>query len=156
MAVKRLWLSKLDAATTHYIVRALAKPIVNHDAPLTHAQCLYGLARLGAVQSVEQSLRRQTGSKPTRMVQYVGTLQVTLLEGLDLIATDANGKSDPFCELQLGDQVLSSKVIKRTLAPKWNQSLLFSVPTLDASLHITVKDYDEVQTLPQELAHGVS
>ncbi len=35
-------------------------------------------------------------------------------------------------------------MIKKTLNPKWNQSLLFSVSSLDVPVKFTVFDYDEV------------
>ena len=97
---------------------------------------------LNALQAVEKGLSQP--KERGKAASYVGTLQVVLLEGLDLMGKDTGIKPDPFCDVQLGDQTLISKVIKRTNAPKWNQSLLFSVPTLDASVRITVKDYDEV------------
>ena len=70
------------------------------------------------------------GKKPN-----LHALQVTLLCGEDLVAVDANGKSDPFCELQLldeFDQPLYSKKRSRTksktLNPTWDQTLTLKLP----------------------------
>jgi Ca2+-dependent lipid-binding protein len=103
---------------------------------------------VGTVQAVQESTRRPQQQR-SRSLQYVGTLQVLLLDASDLLpGRRADGGArppDPFCEVQLGDQVLISRVVKRTAHPKWNQSLLFTVPTLDAAVRVTVKDYDEVR-----------
>ena len=51
----------------------------------------------------------------------VGKLMVTVVEAADLIASDINGLSDPFCVIQVGEnQELATPVILRTLNPHWN------------------------------------
>ena len=53
-----------------------------------------------------------------------GVLKVTVVEAADLLASDANGKSDPFCVVKLGDmQEQKTEVIPTTLNPKWNCSV---------------------------------
>lgn len=54
----------------------------------------------------------------------VGKLFVTVIEAADLLASDPNGKSDPFCVVKLGDaQEQATKVINNTLNPRWNQTV---------------------------------
>ena len=51
----------------------------------------------------------------------VGTLDVTVVEGVDLQAKDLNNKSDPFCVVKLGEQQeQTTPVINNNLNPKWN------------------------------------
>ena len=53
------------------------------------------------------------------------------------------GKSDPYCEVSMGQQEHKTKVINNTLNPKWNASMQFTVkdPRQDV-LCITVYDRD--------------
>ena len=54
-----------------------------------------------------------------------GTLRVHLLRGEGLKAADKTGTSDPFVKLTLGRQQHSSKTIKKTTHPNWNQQFEF-------------------------------
>eukprot|EP00058_Branchiostoma_floridae_P012803 XP_002598291.1 hypothetical protein BRAFLDRAFT_119164 [Branchiostoma floridae] len=55
-----------------------------------------------------------------------GVLRIQLKEAKQLMSADPDfftkkGKSDPYCTLHVGAQFFKSKVIQRTLDPKWNQ-----------------------------------
>ena len=53
-----------------------------------------------------------------------GKLFVTVVEAADLIASSADGKSDPFCVIRVGDnQEAATPVIKNELNPKWNYTV---------------------------------
>lgn len=53
-----------------------------------------------------------------------GKLFVTVVEAADLIASSADGKSDPFCVIRVGDnQESATPVIKNELNPKWNYTV---------------------------------
>ena len=41
--------------------------------------------------------------------------------GKDLKAMDFVGTSDPYCVIKLGEQVVKTKVVKKTLNPKWEE-----------------------------------
>eukprot|EP01102_Stenamoeba_stenopodia_P005238 TRINITY_DN1578_c0_g1_i1.p1 TRINITY_DN1578_c0_g1~~TRINITY_DN1578_c0_g1_i1.p1 ORF type:complete len:759 (+),score=197.44 TRINITY_DN1578_c0_g1_i1:262-2538(+) len=78
------------------------------------------------------------------MTSYL--LNIAVLEGKDLPACDSNGKSDPYCIIDLGKQHKKTKVCKKTLAPKWNETFDFNV---DDSLHefeIHIFDWDRWTT----------
>ncbi|XP_052810180.1 intersectin-1-like isoform X1 [Mya arenaria] len=73
----------------------------------------------------------------------MGRLLVVILEGIDLQAKDAHGKSDPYCEVSMGSQEHKTKVISQTLNPCWNASMQFIIRDIDMdALCITVFDRD--------------
>jgi Ca2+-dependent lipid-binding protein len=57
----------------------------------------------------------------------LGTLKVEAVEARNLKAMDANGKSDPFLKLKVGSIKKKTKIIEKTLDPKWNESFEFTV-----------------------------
>jgi len=72
------------------------------------------------------------------------TLQVKVAAARNLVAADANGKSDPYVTLTISSNKKSkqkTKVIKRTLNPEWNQDFQFTVTATD-SLEVQVYDQD--------------
>ncbi len=50
-----------------------------------------------------------------------------LVSGKDLIAADSNGKSDPYVHLKIGKTKHTSKIIKKTLNPEWDQEFDFLI-----------------------------
>lgn len=83
--------------------------------------------------------------------EYLGTLRVTIIEGRNLepitpkgnILLNFKGKSNPYLIVQLNKQKLQTKAEKDTLNPYWNQSLIFSVSSLDDILRITCYNYEK-------------
>ena len=61
---------------------------------------------------------------PARMTTS-GTLEIVLEGATDLISADANGLSDPYARISLGDVRHKSKVAKRTLSPVWGETFAF-------------------------------
>ena len=58
-----------------------------------------------------------------------------------------NGKySSPFCVIQINEQKLKTKVVKDNLNAKWDQTLMFSLASLDDILRVTVYDYNRYGT----------
>uniref|UniRef100_A0AAR2LIV9 C2 domain-containing protein n=1 Tax=Pygocentrus nattereri TaxID=42514 RepID=A0AAR2LIV9_PYGNA len=71
--------------------------------------------------------------------QYdVGYLQVKVLRATDLSSTDLNGKSDPFCVLELGNCRLQSQTIYKTLNPEWKTAFTFPIKDIHDVLELTV------------------
>ncbi|XP_073692519.1 multiple C2 and transmembrane domain-containing protein 2 isoform X2 [Garra rufa] len=72
----------------------------------------------------------------------VGFLQVKVIKATDLLAADLNGKSDPFCVLELGNNRLQTHTIYKTLNPEWNKVFTFPVKDIHEVLEVTVFDED--------------
>ncbi|KAL0977999.1 hypothetical protein UPYG_G00164490 [Umbra pygmaea] len=72
----------------------------------------------------------------------VGLLQVKVLSACDLLAADLNGKSDPFCVLELGNDTLQTHTVYRTLNPDWNTLLTIPIKDIHDVLEVTVFDDD--------------
>ncbi|KAL1271829.1 hypothetical protein QQF64_030845 [Cirrhinus molitorella] len=72
----------------------------------------------------------------------VGFLQVKVIKATDLLAADLNGKSDPFCVLELGNNRLHTHTIYKTLNPEWNKVFTFPVKDIHEVLEVTVFDED--------------
>lgn len=48
-----------------------------------------------------------------------------------LLAMDSNGKSDPFCVIQVGDKKQKTSTKPETLDPVWNETFAFSSYQID-------------------------
>lgn len=70
-------------------------------------------------------------------------LVVRVIEAKNLPPTDPNGLSDPYVRLQLGKQKFRTKVIKKSLNPKWDEEFSFRVDDLNEELVISVMDEDK-------------
>uniref|UniRef100_A0AAY5ELR9 Multiple C2 domains, transmembrane 2b n=1 Tax=Electrophorus electricus TaxID=8005 RepID=A0AAY5ELR9_ELEEL len=75
-------------------------------------------------------------------IRDVGFLQVKVVKASDLMAADLNGKSDPFCVLELGNNRLQTHTIYKTLYPEWNKVFTFPIKDIHDVLEVTVFDED--------------
>nr|GMD00046.1 synaptotagmin-5-like isoform X2 [Ipomoea batatas] len=69
-----------------------------------------------------------------------GWIELTLIEGRDLIAADFRGTSDPYVRVHYGNLKRRTKVMYKTLNPQWHQTLEFPDDGSPMSLH--VKDHN--------------
>ncbi|ESQ48067.1 hypothetical protein EUTSA_v10020065mg [Eutrema salsugineum] len=69
-----------------------------------------------------------------------GLIELVLVEARDLVAADLRGTSDPYVRVQYGEKKQRTKVIFKTLHPKWNQTMEFQDD--GSSLELFVKDYN--------------
>ena len=67
---------------------------------------------------------------------------INMFRGLDLLAFDDTGTSDPYVLLRIGSIQHQTDVIYHSLAPMWNENFMFSINSLDKDLHLTVVDKD--------------
>ncbi|XP_047208581.1 multiple C2 and transmembrane domain-containing protein 2 isoform X2 [Girardinichthys multiradiatus] len=70
----------------------------------------------------------------------VGFLQVSVLKANDLPATDINGKSNPFCVIELGNCKLQTHTVNRTVNPEWNKTFTFPIKDIHDVVEVTVFD----------------
>ncbi|XP_039665571.1 multiple C2 and transmembrane domain-containing protein 2 isoform X3 [Perca fluviatilis] len=70
----------------------------------------------------------------------VGLLQVKIVKANDLPATDLNGKSNPFCVVELGNSKLQTHTIYKTLNPDWNKAFTFPIKDIHDVIELTVLD----------------
>ncbi|XP_054625887.1 multiple C2 and transmembrane domain-containing protein 2-like isoform X4 [Dunckerocampus dactyliophorus] len=75
-------------------------------------------------------------------VTDVGFLQVKVIKATDLLAADLNGKSDPFCVLELGNDRLQTHTVYKSLHPEWNKVFTFPVRDVHEALLVTIFDED--------------
>ncbi|KAM4597018.1 multiple C2 and transmembrane domain-containing protein 2 isoform 2-T2 [Fundulus diaphanus] len=71
----------------------------------------------------------------------VGLLQIKVIKASDLIAADLNGKSDPYCVLELGSDRLQTHTVYKNLNPEWNQ--VFTLPVKDIHDVLMVSVFDD-------------
>ena len=71
-------------------------------------------------------------------------VEVTVVRGVDLVAKDKGGTSDPFVELRLGKQKHRTRVVKRSLSPEWKQTFSFDFsPGAAAADALSLVVFDE-------------
>ncbi|KAK8267283.1 hypothetical protein V6Z12_D12G302800 [Gossypium hirsutum] len=71
-----------------------------------------------------------------------GWIELVLIEARDLVAADLRGTSDPYVRVQYGNLKRRTKVMYKTLNPKWHQT--FEFPDNGNPLELHVKDHNAV------------
>ncbi|XP_066844725.1 multiple C2 and transmembrane domain-containing protein 1 isoform X8 [Anser cygnoides] len=88
-----------------------------------------------------QSLRLSDLHRKSQL--WRGIVSVTLIEGHELKAMDANGLSDPYVKFRLGHQKYKSKIVPKTLNPQWREQFDFHLyEERGGIIDITVWDKD--------------
>ncbi|CAF3636677.1 unnamed protein product [Rotaria sordida] len=72
----------------------------------------------------------------------VGRLEIKIYQARGLSSKDINGKSDPFCVVELDSNRLRTHTIRKTLAPIWNKSFVIPVQDIHSILQLTIYDED--------------
>ncbi|KAI1706019.1 c2 domain-containing protein [Ditylenchus destructor] len=90
----------------------------------------------------EQIINKYDWWHSFRSVKDVGFLTVKVYKAEGLAAADINGKSDPFCVLELVNARLQTQTEYKTLNPEWNKLFTFAIKDIHALLEITVYDED--------------
>ncbi|XP_060797029.1 multiple C2 and transmembrane domain-containing protein 2 isoform X2 [Neoarius graeffei] len=90
----------------------------------------------------ENMINKYNFRNSLKNLKDIGFLQVKVFKALDLMAADLNGKSDPFCVLELGNDRLHSHTLYKTLYPEWNKVFTFPVKDIHDVLEVTVFDED--------------
>ncbi|KAM9460980.1 multiple C2 and transmembrane domain-containing protein 2 isoform 1-T2 [Clarias gariepinus] len=90
----------------------------------------------------ENMLNKYSFRNSLKNLKDIGFLQVKVIKALDLLAADLNGKSDPFCVLELGNDRLQTHTVYKSLHPEWNKVFTFPVKDVHDVLEVTVFDED--------------
>lgn len=98
-------------------------------------------APLDEPQERQNQLENYSLKRSLKNLQDVGILQVKVIKATDLIAADLNGKSDPFCLLELGNDRLQTITVYKNLNPEWNQ--VFTLPVKDIHEVLMVSVFDD-------------
>ncbi|GLD55583.1 multiple C2 and transmembrane domain-containing protein 2-like protein [Lates japonicus] len=99
-------------------------------------------APLDEPQERQNQLDNYNVKRSLKNLRDVGFLQVKVIKASDLMAADLNGKSDPFCVLELGNDRLQTHTIYKTLNPEWNKVFTFPVKDIHDVLVVTIFDED--------------
>nr|XP_020472827.1 multiple C2 and transmembrane domain-containing protein 2-like isoform X1 [Monopterus albus] len=99
-------------------------------------------APLDEPQERQNQLDNYCLKKSLKTLHDVGYLQVKVIKATDLLAADLNGKSDPFCVLELGNDRLQTHTIYKNLNPEWNKVFTFPVKDIHDVLVVTILDDD--------------
>jgi ankyrin repeat protein len=106
---------------------------------------------------VDSALRDALDARKAALLEQceLDSLTITVVAAEDLLAADKNGKSDPFCVVELIDAVdlkplrgqskFKTKCIKKTLNPDWNETKVWKnikKPASAVVVRITVFDQD--------------
>ncbi|KAF7670295.1 hypothetical protein LDENG_00018640 [Lucifuga dentata] len=75
-----------------------------------------------------------------KRMREVGFLQVKVIKATDLPISDLNGKSNPFCVIELGNSKLQTQTVYKNLSPEWNKAFTFPVKDIHDVLELTVLD----------------
>ncbi|CAL1533878.1 unnamed protein product [Lymnaea stagnalis] len=90
--------------------------------------------------------RSTTASYMNELLSNKIMVELTILQGKDMVAMDRNGFSDPFCVVSVKDKkIFTTSVKKKTLFPKWNETVTTEMSLVDSpSLTIDVFDKDVI------------
>ncbi|KAL3818150.1 hypothetical protein ACJIZ3_004055 [Penstemon smallii] len=69
-----------------------------------------------------------------------GWIELGVIEARDLVAADLRGTSDPYVSVHYGDSKRRTKIMYKTLNPKWHQT--FEFPDNSSPLTLHVKDHN--------------
>ncbi|CAF4655605.1 unnamed protein product, partial [Rotaria sp. Silwood2] len=72
----------------------------------------------------------------------INKTNIRFYQARDLSAKDINGKSDPFCVVELDSTRLRTHTIYKTLDPVWNKSFIIPVQDIHSVLELTIFDED--------------
>ena len=72
--------------------------------------------------------------------QFLATLNIHIIEARNL---DMKPRLNPFCLVQVNSQKVQTKVIQGNADPRWNESLIISIASLDETVRITLYSHQK-------------
>ena len=136
-AIEVPYLSHTDRDTREYFIKAKYVQQLFKAVP--------GRSPRAPERVVRQGFNNATNGKSrtmSAMVEYIGIVNVQLVEGKNLIVKDIT-TSDPYCVLTIGLQSHKSKIKYKTLNPTYNETFAFSWNGMD-QLIVEIFDKDEL------------
>ena len=127
---------------------AAAAAVVVQSAPASAKPKTLGRGADDA--ATEQEEVRSPVTKTPKDLGTRGQLVVHIVGGAGLLSADSNGLSDPYVKVRLpkvggGEHKKETKVIKKTLAPLWDERFYFPGKLADfvgQTLELKLRDYD--------------
>ncbi|KAK9714101.1 hypothetical protein RND81_06G071700 [Saponaria officinalis] len=112
---------------------------------------LEGMAE-GSVRDISVPLEKVSSGEIRLLIEAVkegsngesgnGWIELLLLEAKDLVGADLRGTSDPYVKVQYGNEMRRTKVVYKTINPKWNQT--FEFPDDGSPLELQVRDHNAI------------
>eukprot|EP01124_Arcella_intermedia_P009249 TRINITY_DN16024_c0_g1_i1.p1 TRINITY_DN16024_c0_g1~~TRINITY_DN16024_c0_g1_i1.p1 ORF type:complete len:995 (-),score=215.70 TRINITY_DN16024_c0_g1_i1:99-3083(-) len=78
--------------------------------------------------------------------KIIGTLVVHLLDAVDVLAKDLNGKSDPYAEIRFENEQRTSNIDYKTLNPVWDETFTFNVHDTNSIIYVDLYDWDKLDS----------
>ncbi|XP_037834238.1 multiple C2 and transmembrane domain-containing protein 2 isoform X2 [Kryptolebias marmoratus] len=97
-------------------------------------------ATLGIQEERDAVMEKFSLRNSYKCLREVGFLQVSVLRANDLPATDINGKSNPYCVIQLGNCKLQTHSVSRTVSPEWNKTFTLPIKDIHEVVELIVFD----------------
>ncbi|XP_065194559.1 multiple C2 and transmembrane domain-containing protein 2-like isoform X2 [Sycon ciliatum] len=90
----------------------------------------------------DQVLQSYCLQKTMTDLQDVGILMVKVIKAAGLTAADIGGTSDPFVTIELGNSMVRTETVYKTVNPEWGKVFFLKVKDIHSQLDITVSDED--------------
>ncbi len=92
----------------------------------------------------ELSWKEDGLERDAKTAKGIGCLQVGIYSARDLVACDVNGFSDPFVQVSVGELMVKSKVVKKSVNPTFNEAVILDVQPGACVVEIQIYDHDIV------------
>lgn len=96
----------------------------------------------------EESFDQCNKEKPSQYSSVQTLLHIRVIQARNILAADANGKSDPYAIVSVRDSSRRTPIMRRTLNPVWNVQFEFGksreVLTELDEIRISLKDHDRI------------
>ena len=74
---------------------------------------------------------------------WTAVVHLVLVQARGLMAMDSGDSSDPYCKIVLGKEKMKSKVISKTINPKWREGFdLYWYEDVDNFIDVSIYDKD--------------
>lgn len=132
-----------DAGTVVLLITVVENAQTDSDSIDSSAAMATVTDASGSSSNISSVAQRYGLSKSFENMADVGWLTVTVHRAQDLPAKDWDGKSDPFCVLELVNTRLQTHTVYNSLNPDWERTFTMEVTDIHSVLEVTVFDEDK-------------